>query len=110
MFEDLPEDVILGLADAAKIRNLIKLSEIASQLLKDEQSSVPGYHLEGLVLIFDFAGSRRSWLDSAFAVCGRSRISPLLAVIQRPHPILPPGSHLFCICNHHRGKSRSGDQ
>ncbi|MGI9243453.1 MAG: ATP-binding protein [Verrucomicrobiales bacterium] len=56
MFEDLPEEVIRDLADAAKIRNLTKLGEIAARLLEDEQTSVPGHHLEGLVLTFDFAG------------------------------------------------------
>ena len=56
IFEELPREMIDELAAAAKIRNLTKLTEIASRLLENEQTAVAGHHLEGLVVTFDFAG------------------------------------------------------
>ena len=56
LFNDLPDELIEELASAAKVRNLTRLGEIASSLLENEQTSVAGHHLEGLVVTFDFAG------------------------------------------------------
>jgi len=55
LFAALPDEIIRGLADAAKVRNLTKLTEIANNLLEDEQTSIAGHHLKGLILTFDFA-------------------------------------------------------
>ncbi len=56
MFNELPVDILRELAAAAKIRNLTKLGNIASRLLENEQTSVAGHHLEGLIVTFDFEG------------------------------------------------------
>ena len=56
LFETLPDEMIGEMAVAAKVRNLTKLTEIAKKLLKNDQTSVAGHHLEGLIMTFDFAG------------------------------------------------------
>ena len=56
VFNTLPPEILRELEAAAKISNLTKLSEIASRLLEDEQTSVAGHYLEGLLVTFDFAG------------------------------------------------------
>ncbi|MGI9244806.1 MAG: response regulator, partial [Verrucomicrobiales bacterium] len=55
IFGELPGEILHELADAAKVRNLTKLSEITKGLLADEQTSVAGHFLEGLIVTFDFA-------------------------------------------------------
>ena len=56
MFQELPVEILQELIAAAKVRNLTKLGAIASQLLENEQTSVAGHHLEGLIVTFDFDG------------------------------------------------------
>jgi signal transduction histidine kinase/DNA-binding NarL/FixJ family response regulator len=56
MFKALPMEILRDLDAAAKVRNLTKLGEIASRLLENEQTSVAGHYLEGLLVTFDFAG------------------------------------------------------
>jgi hypothetical protein len=56
MFKALPVEILRDLEAAAKVRNLTKLGEIASRLLENEQTSVAGHYLEGLLVTFDFAG------------------------------------------------------
>ncbi|MGI9240580.1 MAG: ATP-binding protein, partial [Verrucomicrobiales bacterium] len=54
LIAELPGDLLEELAEAAKGRNLTRLSAIVSSLLEDEQTSAAGQHLESMVMAFDF--------------------------------------------------------
>ena len=56
LFEQLPREAIGKLVEASEIRNLTAMTEIASKLKADENTSLAGQYLEGLVTSFDFLG------------------------------------------------------